>query len=194
MHPWTCVTPAWTATSELATAHPASLWQWMPSWALVRARTSATALPDRVGQRSAVGVAEDECLGTLLLGCRQHGEREIRVVPVAVEEVLGVEEHTQVVGDEVAHRITHHVDRFVERRAQRLRDVAVPRLGHDAGDRRARVDEIGQDGVILGPHAGTARRPEGDQRRRGELQLLAGPGEELDVLGVGAGPAALDDR
>ena len=96
-------------------------------------------------------------------------------------------------GDEIPHRIAHHVDGFVERRAERFGDMAVPRLGHDAGHRCAGVDEIGQDGVILGPDPRTARRPEGDQRRRGELQLMAGPGEELDVLGVGPGPSALDE-
>ena len=148
---------------------------------------------DRVGQRSAVGVAEHERLGPLLLGRRQDGKGEVRVVPVAVEEVLGVEEDAQIVGDEVAHRIAHHGHRFVERGAQRLGDVAVPRLGHDAGDRRAGFDEVGQDGVVLGPHAGPTGRAEGDQGGRGELQLLAGPGEELDVLGVGPGPPALDE-
>ena len=50
MHPWTWVTPACTATSELATAHPVSLWQWIPSWASVLARTSATARPTVSGR------------------------------------------------------------------------------------------------------------------------------------------------
>ena len=68
MQPWTWVAPACTATSELATAHPASLWQWIPSCALVRARTSATACADVVGQRAAVGVAQHERLGAGLLG------------------------------------------------------------------------------------------------------------------------------
>ena len=53
-------------------------------------------------------------------------------------------------------------------------------------------DEVGQDLVVLRLDAGPARRAEGDQRRGVERELLLGPGEELDVLGVGAGPAALD--
>ena len=47
--------------------------------------------------------------------------------------------------------------------------------------------------VVLRLDARPPRRAEGHQRRRAELQLLLGPGEELDVLRVGAGPAALDE-
>ena len=40
--PWTCTAPASTAASEFATAHPVSLWQWMPSAPWVASRTSWT--------------------------------------------------------------------------------------------------------------------------------------------------------
>ena len=176
MHPCTWVAPACTATSELATAQPASLWQWMPSWALGARTHVGHGLPDVVGQRAAVGVAEHERLGAGLLGRGQDGQREVRVAPVAVEEVLGVEEDAQVVRAQVAHRVGHHGHGLVERRAQRLGDVAVPRLGHDAGDRRSGLDQIGQDGVVLRLHAGPPGRAEGDQRGRGRASAPAGPG------------------
>jgi hypothetical protein len=51
-------------------------------------------LGDVVRQHPAVGVAQDEPLGAGLGRCLQHGQREGRVAPVAVEEVLGVEEDT----------------------------------------------------------------------------------------------------
>ena len=79
MQPCTWVTPACTATSELATAQPASLWQWIPSWALVRARTSATACAHVVGQRAAVGVAQHERLGAGLLRRGQDRQCELGV-------------------------------------------------------------------------------------------------------------------
>ena len=43
------------------------------------------------------------------------------------------------------------------------------------------------------PHPGAPGRAEGHQRGRGQAQLGRGPGEELLVLGVGAGPSALDE-
>ena len=39
---------------------------------------------------------------------------------------------------------------------------------------------------------GPPRRSERDERAGGQRQLVAGPGEELDVLRVGARPAAFD--
>ena len=42
MVPCTCVAPASTAAIELATAHPVSLWQWMPTRAPVERTTSST--------------------------------------------------------------------------------------------------------------------------------------------------------
>ena len=57
--PCTWLAPASIAASELATAQPVSLWQWMPSRALVEARTSATtsctcggSIPPLVSQRA----------------------------------------------------------------------------------------------------------------------------------------------
>ena len=43
------------------------------------------------------------------------------------------------------------------------------------------------------PHPGPARRAEGDQRGGRQVELGRGPGEELLVLRVGPGPAALDE-
>ena len=56
------------------------------------------------------------------------------------------------------------------------------------------LHQVGQDGVGLRLHAGPPGGAERHQRGGGQRQLLLGPGEELDVLGVGPGPAALDER
>ena len=137
MHPCTWVTPAWTATSEFATAHPASLWQWMPSSRAGPSPYVGHGLADVVGQGASVGVTEHEGLRAGLFGCSQHRQRELRVAPIAVEEVLGVEKDTQIVLAQIANRIGHHGHGFVQRRAQRLVHVPVPGLRHDAGDGRA---------------------------------------------------------
>ena len=67
---WTWRTPAWTAAIELATASSASLWVWMPQVTAGRARVALERAPDvaqdphqLVGQRAAVGVAQDEASG-----------------------------------------------------------------------------------------------------------------------------------
>ena len=77
------------------------------------------------------------------------------------------------------------------RRAEDLRDVEQPRLAEDRHDRRLGGDQLAQVRVVGGPVGPVAGRAE-----RGELGGLPAhrPGgrEELDVLGVGARPAALD--
>ena len=47
--PWTCVTPASTATRVLATPHAVSSWQWMPSRDFVASATALTTSPSSFG-------------------------------------------------------------------------------------------------------------------------------------------------
>ena len=91
-----------------------------------------------VRQRPAVGVAQHQALGAGLGDRRQHGQRVVGVVLVAVEGVLGVEEHPPALPDEVRHRLRRHGDPLVEARPQRSGDVVVPALADDADRLRAR--------------------------------------------------------
>jgi len=54
------------------------------------------------------------------------------------------------------------------------------------------LDQVAQGVVGVDLAARAPGRAERDERRGRELELRPRPGEELDVLGVGAGPAALD--
>ena len=148
---------------------------------------------DLVGQRTAVRVAQHDVAGAADDGGLERPQRELRVGLVAVEEVLHVDEDEAAGVAEEAHRVGDHRLAFVERRLQRLGDVIGGALGDDAHRRCRRVEEVAQRvvGVDLAPRP--PGRPEGDERRRREVELRGGPGEELDVLGVGAGPAALDE-
>ena len=122
----------------------------------------------------------------------EHTQRELGVVAVAVEEVLGIEEHAQAVALQERDRISDHRHAFGEIGTQRFGDVVVPRLADDAHRRRARLDEIAQRRVVVDLALDTAGGPERHQRRRVELQLGRGAPEELFVLRVGARPAAFD--
>ena len=79
------------------------------------------------------------------------------------------------------------------RRAQHLDHVEQPALAEDRHDRRLGGDQLAQVGVRLGRVRAVPGHPECGQP--GALPAhRAGGREELDVLGVRAGPAALDVR
>jgi hypothetical protein len=70
--------------------------------------------------------------------------------------------------------------------------MQVPGLADQGDDRGLGVQQRGEVGVVVDPTAGPAGGPEGGQGGVAPGQL-GGPGEVLGVLGVGPGPAALDD-
>ncbi len=148
---------------------------------------------DLTRQRSAVGVAQHEMRCAVDDCSFERAEREFGIVLVAVEEVLEVDEHHPAFAMEVLHRVGDHCSALVERCLERLDDLILGALGHDAYRCGVRLDQIAQRGVVVDLAARTARRAEGHQRRRAEVQFVLGAGEELDVLRVGAGPAAFDE-
>ena len=156
-----------------------------------RARRRRRRRPRR--QHPAVGVAERDDLGAGVVRRPQHLERVVAVVAVAVEEVLGVEEHPLPLRAQVADGVADHREVLLERGAQRQLDVPVVGLGDQRDDRRRRCR--------------AARRPAGRRRPGRPARRVApkaasvacrrssssrGAAEELGVLGVRARPAALD--
>ena len=61
------------------------------------------------GQRAAVGVAQAEHVGAGFLGGFERAQREIAIVLVAVEEVLGVVDHFLAVRLQVLHGVARSV-------------------------------------------------------------------------------------
>jgi hypothetical protein len=106
--------------------------------------------------------------------------------------VLGVEGGPAPGGDQVGDRVADHGQVLVQGGPQGLLDVQVPGLADQGDDRGPGVQQGVQVGVVVDPAAGPAGGPEGGQGGVAPGQL-GGPGEVLGVLGVGAGPAALDD-
>ena len=144
-------------------------------------------------QHAAVGVAEHADVGAGGERGLQHAQPVVPVVPVAVEEVLAVQEHPPPLGDQEADGVGDHGEVLLRGGAQRLVHVPQVGLGDQADHRGLRVPQREHLRVGGGPGAGLAGRAEGDQLRVPQRQLGAGAGEELGVLGQRARPAALDE-
>ena len=113
-------------------------------------------------ERSAVGIAEHEAVGSSNGGCFEDGEAELGVAAVAVEEVLGIEEHFTAFGLEEGNRVGHHGNALFECGLQCAFDVVVPRLANDADGAGASVQEVCERWVGVGLSLCPARRAKGD--------------------------------
>ena len=127
-----------------------------------RRRPSPGSMPPLVSQ-SAIDV------GAGLVRRAQHLERVVAVGAVAVEEVLGVEEHLLPLGLQVADGVAHHREVLLERGAQGQLDVPVVRLRDQRDHRGAAVAQRGDQRVVGGDDPG----PAGGAERR-ELGVPAG--------------------
>ena len=110
---------------------------------------------DRVTQfvrhHAAVGVAQGNEVGAGFDRRSYHFKRVLRVGPVAVEEVLGVEEHPLAVLAEVGDRVRDHGQVLFQGGPQGEQDVPVVTLGDKGHDRRARFAQRGDQGVVVPP-------------------------------------------
>ena len=146
---------------------------------------------DLARQRSAVGVAQRDDVGAGVFGGAERGRGVFRVLLEAVERVLGVIDDEPAVLLEKAHGVGNHVQVLVRRRLQHLADVQQRGFPEDRHYRGAGVDQELHLVVRGGRRVFPARRSERRQPRVPERAVLRF-GEELDVLRIGAGPAALD--
>ena len=144
------------------------------------------------GQPAAVRVAQDDSLCAGTRGGGQHLERVRRIGGISIEEVLGVEDDAAAVRAQVRHAVCDQAQVLVERRAQHLAHVQGRALAEDGAHRRAGLEQRRDAGVVLDRDAGAASGAERGQAGVRPL-LVACAGEQLGVLRVGAGPAALDD-
>jgi hypothetical protein len=154
-------------------------------------------LPDRARdarrQHAAVGVAHHRRLGPGGEGGRGHAGRVVGVDDVPVEEVLAVEEDAAALADEVRDGVPDHCEVLLAGGPQRPLDVPDVGLGDQGHGRGLGVEQGSYLRVVLDAYPRLAGRPERDEDGMPEIEFLAGPLEELGVLGQGAGPAALDE-
>ena len=148
-------------------------------------------LADLFRQGPAVGVAQDDALGAGARG-RPHGLQSVgRVGLEAVEEVLGIEEHSAAVGLQIGDRVRYHRQILFQGRLQHPGNVQVPAFPHQGGDAGAALQQRPDVGVVLHGEARIARAAEGGDGGVGKLRLPDAP-EVVGVLGVGARPTPLD--
>jgi hypothetical protein len=142
-------------------------------------------------QRTAVGVAEDDAVGAAGDGGQHGGDRVGRIVLPTVDRVLAVVDDLAAMGLQEGDRVADHLEVLLGRAAEDFADVQGGGLAVDRHDRGVDLEEAADLGVFGRTHALAAGRAEGRQLGVLELDLL-GAGEELDVAGVGARPAAFD--
>ena len=107
--------------------------------------------------------------------------------------MLRVQEDPPALSTKEGHRVADHRQVLGKGCAQSGLDVTDMRLGHHRDHRRTRVDERPDLRVVCCHGARAPRGAERGERRIAQREIPLGPGEELGVLGVGTGPAALDE-
>ena len=143
---------------------------------------------DVVGERAAVGVAEDDPTGTGVMGGAQAGEGVIGIGLVAVEEMFGIEERLAPLGHAMRDGGADVVEVLVERDAERIGDVKIMGLADKTDGGRARVQDGGEDVVVFRRAARALGHAEGGHGGAG----FRGGVEKGAVGGVRARPAAFD--
>ena len=144
-----------------------------------------------LGKAASVRIAEHEARGT---SGGRRGERRrgvAGVVPVAVEEMLGVVDHLTPFGAKKGDGLFDHAEVLLRRGAQHTEDVAQPALAEDGHHGRPGLQERAYLEVVARRDARACGAPECRELGTAEVGSR-GPGEELPVLRVGPGPASLD--
>ena len=148
-------------------------------------------LRDLRGQGAAVGVAEYERARASLPGGGEGLQGVLGIRLVAIEEVLSIVDDLTFFGDQVADGVPDDPEVFFGGGSQNLGNVKMPGLAEDRDHRRADREDRLQVGVIFRGAAGPAGAAEGGELRMAQIKVGGGL-EEVDILGVGAGPASLD--
>ena len=158
---------------------------------LERSDRGAGGRSDFSGQGATVGVAKDDAVGTTGDGGEHGGDGVGRIFLPAIDRVFAIVDDFAAMGLQESDRIADHLEVLLRGTAEDFADVEGGGLAVDGDDRGIDLEEAADLGVFRGTHALAAGRPEGRQLGMLELDLL-GAGEELDVAGIGARPAAFD--
>ncbi len=107
--------------------------------------------------------------------------------------MLGVDEHPLTFGTQMRHRVPDHRQVLGERGAQGPLDVAAVGFRDQADDVGSGLPQGCDLGVVGGCAPGTAGGAERGEGGVVQAELGSGAAEELGILGIRPGPAALDE-
>src|SRR5690606_14029534 len=110
---------------------------------------------------------------------------------VAVEKVLGIVDHFQPLLFEVSDTLFDHTQVFIERGAQGVGHMEVPRLAENRGYPGPRTQQGFEVFVVFYRDVRPPRAAKSRNLGVDELDVLD-PLEKLDVLGIGTRPASLE--
>ena len=142
--------------------------------------------------RAAVRVAKHDKVRAAAFSSLQRLESVFRVRLVAVKEMFRIVNHLFGMVLEVVDGRLDHVEVFLERRADDVRDVQIPALSKNRLDRSARLHERLQQRVLLGQHLRAARGTECRNLRVLQLDFLDFLEEFLVGRVARIGPAPFD--
>ena len=144
---------------------------------------------DLVRHGAAIGVAQHDPARAGLVGRFRAGDREFRILLVAVEEMLAIDHHLAAGRFRGTHAVADRGEVFLIRGLERDAHL----IGRGFRDEADRIglgfDQRRQPRIVRGRAAGTARHAERREARMFELRLL---GKEFGIGRIGAGIAALD--
>ena len=148
---------------------------------------------EAVGQHAAVGVAQDDDIGSGSSGSPNDLDGVGRVGAVPVEEVLGVQEDPPPLSGQVRDRVADHHQVLFESRPKRFAHMSHVAFGNEADDRRLGLTQRRHLRVVGRHRVRTPGRAEGGERRMLKVQLGLCPPKELLILRVGARPPPFDE-
>ena len=184
--------PASTAISEFATAQPASLWVWMPSGASSARRHLADDAQHLVRQRAAVRVAQDDRVGAGLGGRLADLERVGRRRPCSRRR--SARRRRRPCGLRPSGTRPSRAP-CARSRSSVVCSVSVTCTSHALPKMHSAEQPVSSSARSPGSSSAAVSLRRVDAERRDHRLLereVACALEELDVLGVGAGEAALD--
>ena len=143
------------------------------------------------GEATAIGIAEDEVVGSCFGGGLESSEGVVGIGGVAIEEVFGIIDDFASLFFEEGDGVGDHAKVFDGGGAKDFFDVQEPAFSEDGDDGGFRLEEEADLGIGGGVDVGSAGGAEGGEFGGAPVEF-SGLGKEVSILVVGAWPTAFD--
>ena len=143
------------------------------------------------GEATAIGIAENEVVGSCFGGGFESAEGVVGIGGVAIEEVFGVIDDFASLFFEEGDGVGDHAKVFDGGGAKDFFDVKEPTFSEDGDDGGFCLEEESDLGIGGGVDVGSAGGAEGGEFGGAPVEF-SGLGKEVSILVVGARPTAFD--